>query len=181
MYTFQTFTNSSPIFDVLLDQLFTDPNTRFCKLPNRLVLYQVLASLAFAIANVTEIIFVNYYKDPEAYNRVCNAIGLLVLYSEWTKLLFTLWVTFHLFCFGVLYKNMKKFEIMYVLTSLAVPAVIAIVPLVTKTYGVGRGGKCWIKRNSSLGIIEVISLWVCPAICIRNSYGHGSHGNQNDL
>ena len=132
----------------------------------RLALYQVLASLAFAIANVTEILFVNYYKDPEAYNRVCNAIGLLVLYSEWTKLLFTLWVTFHLFCFGVLYKNMKKFEVMYVLTSLAVPAVITIVPLVTKTYGVGRGGKCWIQRNSSLGIIEVISLWVGPAMFI---------------
>ena len=56
--------------------------------------------------------------DPKLYDRACIALGWFSMYSQWMKLLFTVWVTFHLFCFGVLHKNLKKFEVLYVVTSL---------------------------------------------------------------
>ena len=71
---------------------------------------------------------------------ICVAVGWMILYAEWMKLLFTIWVTFHLFCFGVLHKNLKKLEVLYVVTSLLVPALIAIVPLVTHAYGLNSDG-----------------------------------------
>ena len=76
----------------------------------RLALYQVLSSLALGIAEVFQILFVNYSKNPVVYDRVCVAIGWMIVYTQWVKVLFTAWVTFHLFCFAVLHKNFKKYE-----------------------------------------------------------------------
>ena len=130
----------------------------------RLALYQVLASLAVAIFIVLEIIFVDYYKNPGFYSPLCVAIGWFVLYSEWMKLFFTMWVTFHLFCFGVFHKNLKKLEVVYVVTSVLVPAMVASVPLTTHTYGLTTLGTCWIAggNDSSLSgtvTIEWFALW----------------------
>ena len=90
------------------------------KIVYRLALYQVLSALVFSTVETLEIIFVNYEKSPApiVYGRLCNTIGWLVMYTQWVKLLFTAWLTVHLFCFGVLYKNLKKLEILYVITSL---------------------------------------------------------------
>ena len=127
------------------------------KLVYRLALYQVLASLAFATVETLEIIFVNYDKAPEVYGRLCATIGYLIIYSEWMKLLFTMWVTFHLFCFAVLHKNLKKLEVLYVVTSLLAPAVIAVVPLLTKSYNISPLG-CYI--------YELFALWNASALII---------------
>ena len=105
------------------------------KVVYRLALYQVLASLSFAAVSTLQAIFINFNDNPEAYGRVCTAVGWFVVFSFWTKLLFTMWVTFHLFCFAILHKNLKKLEVLYVMTSLLVPVVIAAVPLITNTYG----------------------------------------------
>eukprot|EP00731_Ephydatia_muelleri_P035965 Em0185g5a len=72
--------------------------------------------------------FINYDESSDIYRRICTAIGFLEVYTEWKKLLFTTWVTFHLFCFAVFHKNMKKLEALYVVTSLLVPALIAALP-----------------------------------------------------
>ena len=88
------------------------------KVVYRLALYQVLASLAFATVSTLQVIFINFNNNPEAYGRVCTAVGWFVVYSFWMKLLFTSWVTFHLFCFAILHKNLKKLEVLYVVTSL---------------------------------------------------------------
>ena len=101
----------------------------------------------------------------------CVHCYMVVLYSEWMKLLITMWVTFliHLVCFGVFHKNMKKLEVVYVVTSLLVPAMIAIVPLTTHTYGLTELGTCWIAdgNDSSLSgtvTIEWFALWYGPAM-----------------
>ena len=80
----------------------------FKKVVYRLALYQVLASLALATNMILQNILLDYNHN---YGRQCIAMGWLLLYAEWMKLLFTMWVTFHLFCFAVLHKNLKKFVI----------------------------------------------------------------------
>ena len=134
----------------------------------RLALYQVLASWTFATVTVLEtIVFVNYSKNPETYDQVCIAIGYFELYSQWMKLLFTMWVTVHLFCFAVLHKNLRKLEVLYVVTSLLVPAVIAVVPLITKTYGsTPNHNVCYIYVENNVAFIERFALWDGPAIVI---------------
>ena len=135
------------------------------KLVYRLALYQVLSAMAMASVFVMQVVFINYDKSPNIYGRVCTAIGLLQVYTDWTKLLFTMWVTFHLFCFAVLHKNLKKLEVLYVVTSLLVPALIAIVPLITHTYGLSPGSNaCYIYANTSVEFIERLALWDGPAM-----------------
>ena len=135
------------------------------KLVYRLAFYQVLSALAMASIGAMQVVFINYDESPNIYGRICTAIGLLQLYTEWTKLLFTMWVTFHLFCFAVLHKNLKKLEVLYVVTSLLVPALIAIVPLVTYAYGLSPVGEyCYIYANTSVAFIERLALWDGPAM-----------------
>ena len=131
----------------------------------RLALYQVLSALAMASVGAMQVVFINYDDAPNIYGRVCTALGLLQVYTEWTKLFFTVSVAFHLFCFAVLHKNLKKLEVMYVVTSLLIPALIAIVPLVTHAYGLSPGGnKCYIYANTSVAFIERLALWDGPAM-----------------
>ena len=142
------------------------------KVVYRLALYQVLASLAFAMVETLQIIFIHYDETNVAYVRVCATVGFFSLYTRWTKLLFTMWVTFHLFCFGVLGKDMKKLEVGYVVTSLLVPALISVVPLITSTYQLSPFHTyCYIEihnANESLQIelLENLILWDIPAILI---------------
>lgn len=134
----------------------------------RLSLYQVLASLLLATANVlATIVSVNYHKNPPIYSSACSAIGWFILCAQWTKLMLTAWVTFHLFCFAVLLKNQKRLEGLYVVTSLLVPAVVAIVPLVTDTYSVT--GNCYISAlndSTHAAFVENIVLWDGPALAV---------------
>ncbi|KAL5509172.1 hypothetical protein EMCRGX_G004487 [Ephydatia muelleri] len=137
------------------------------KIVYRLALYQVLSALAMASVVVMQVVFINYDidKSPIIYGRICTAIGFLAVYAQWTKLLFTMWVTFHLVCFAVLHKNLKKLEVLYVVTSLLVPALIAIVPLVTHAYGLSPGGNgCYIYANTSVAFIERLALWDGPTM-----------------
>ena len=146
----------------------------------RLALYQVLASLLVATIQVLEIIFLAFQNNPwpdswrEAYaRRLCIAIAWLQLYSFWLKILFTMWVAFHLFCFAVLHRNMKKLEVMYVITSLLVPALVSCVPLVTHSYGFSRIDGCYIPMYGmdytvelKVSVIENFSLLDAPAMAI---------------
>ena len=140
------------------------------KLVYRMSLYQVLASLAFAIVETLQIVFINYGKNPQVYGRLCTAVGWFVLYCFWVKLLFTMWVTFHLFCFAVFQKNLIKFEVLYTVTSLLVPSVIAIVPLTTNTYRLSPSHSyCYIynsSNNYNIQLYERLALWDLPALVI---------------
>ena len=84
------------------------------------------------------------------------------------KVFFTAWLTVHLFCFGVLYKNLKKFEILYIVTSLFVPIVIPMVPLITGSYHINALG-CYIydfNGTNPAANIEWFALWHIPTLVI---------------
>ena len=137
------------------------------KVVYRLALYQVLASLSLATVTALQPIFGNYNKDPEVYGRICIAFGWFMLYTQWMKLLFTTWIAFHLFCFAVLHKNLKKLEVLYVVISLLVPAVIAMVPLITHSYAPSMDDtRCYIYAFNDVAFIERFVLWDGPAMLI---------------
>lgn len=140
------------------------------KLVYRLSLYQVLASLAFAMVETLQIIFINYSKNPQVYSRLCTAVGWFLVYCFWMKLLFTMWLTFHLFCFAVFQKNLMKLELLYIVTSLLVPSFIAIVPLTTYTYRLSPfHSYCYIynsTNNYHIQLYERLALWDLPALVI---------------
>lgn len=138
---------------------------KFHKIPlYRLALYQVLAAFAYAFVIVTEI---GLIEDLTA----CKAAGFLDLFLLWVKLLMSGFLTFHLFCFAVFHKNFKRLEIPYIVTSVLVPAGVAVVPLITNTYGVA-GSRCWIKEVNDncemiiAGLIESLVLCYGPVFII---------------
>ena len=139
----------------------------------RLALYQVLAALAYAVVELLQLPVLAYSTDSDQRDRACKAIGWLSMYCIWVKLLFTMWVTFHLFFFAVLHKDMKKFEALYVVTSLLIPALIAAVPLTVPiaSYGYSPVDGCYIPAyngNYTARIqdaaIERFTLWEGPAV-----------------
>ena len=144
----------------------------YLKLVYRLALYQVLASLSLATVYVFQIVLVNYTENPQVYRRVCTALGWLFMYTQWMKLLFTMWVIVHLFCLAVLHKNLKKLEALYVVTSLLVPAAIASIPLITHSYGLSpTHALCYVydavdNSSEQKAATERLILWDAPAIII---------------
>lgn len=133
----------------------------------RLAAYQVFGSMLHSLFSALQLIFLDY---NEAMHSACVVIGYLVQVSQSIKLLFSIWITFHLFCFAVLYKNMKKLEPMYVLTSVLIPVVFSLIPFITNSYGlIGDQNWCWIqsKRCRSpyqSGFIEQIAVWYGPLL-----------------
>lgn len=152
----------------------------------RLALYQVLAALTLGTVLVVEVIFVNYSNSPEAYQRACTAVAFFLLYSMWVKVISTVWVTVHVFCYAVLYKNLKKMEGVYIATSLIIPALIAIVPLAYDTHLWTR----WVlvldtklerrlsNGNSFFGNYRAICslVWTINAYIVAGNSGYGYHG-----
>ena len=162
--------NGASVLVCLLAAILVFGLKLYKKLVYRLSLYQVLASLAFSTVETLQIIFIGYDNNPQVYAGVCRAIGWFGMYTRWVKVLFTMWVAFHLFCFAVLHKNLTKLEVLYVVTSLLIPAVIAMVPLTTHTYGLSHlQSYCSIYSYNGSGHIplyERLAIWDIPAMII---------------
>ena len=129
----------------------------------------MLSSLAFSTLETLQIIFILYNQDEKVYSRLCAAIGFFNLYARWIKLLFTMWLVVHLFCFGACRKDLKKFEVWYVVTSLAGPIAFALVPLTTNTYRMSPYHHyCFIydTNNSRVEMAEKLILWDLPAMVL---------------
>ena len=78
----------------------------------RLGLYQVLSAILFAIADG-----VRYWLDTD------TAVGLamaFVLALGLLKVMLNMWVIVHLFAVAVLHKNMRRWEIIYIVRSISV-------------------------------------------------------------
>ena len=138
-------------------------------LPYRLALYHVLAGFVSGTICACELLSVLYYGDPASPGVGCTALAFLMHYSMWMKLCFTGWVSFHLFCLASFNQNLKKLEILYVSTSLLLPAAVSAVPAATGSYGLA-GAWCWIKSKNecssevySEGVTEQLALWYGPA------------------
>ena len=162
-------TNGVAILVCLLAVILVCCLRLYTKVVYRLATYQVSAALVLATVSVFQIFFINYNQNQAAYSGLCAFNGYLTVYSLWMKLLFTMWITFHLFCFAVLRKNLKKLECMYVVTSLLIPAAIAAVPLTTYTYGLSPFAVCYIygtNGSQNTALIERFALWDGPAMAL---------------
>ena len=143
------------------------------KVVYRLALYPVVSALIHAIVGAVQLTFVvgNRTIFDKMSGRPCVALGFFHEYTIMLKLMFTLWVTFHIFCYAVFYKNMKRLEIMYVITSLLLPLLISILPFTTNTYGLA-GSWCWIRSESQecpgqqniAGLVEQFALLYVPGV-----------------
>ena len=133
----------------------------------RLAAYQVMASLLHALFLVCQFTFLEY---SDSKYPSCATVAFFYQIALWMKACFGCWITFHLFCFAVLLKNMRRLEPLYVVTSILFPIVASSVPLITKSYG-PTGEWCWIegKRCGDVyitGFIEQIAVWLGPAFLL---------------
>ena len=126
----------------------------------RLAAYQVFASLLHAFFGICQLSFLTD-RGPIPSSPSCEVIGYLFEVAAWMKLLISAWLTFHIFCFAVFYKNLRKLETLYISTSILIPIVISSIPLMTKSYG-PSGAWCWILHTDVTGFIEQIVLWFVP-------------------
>ena len=167
-YTVIGATNGISVLVCLLAVVLVFALKLYKKLVYRLALYQVLSSLSLAAGAILQITLVNHNRNPNVYDRVCTAVAWLTVFTEWMKLLFTIWVTFHLFCFAVLHKNLKKMEVLYAMSSLLVPAVVASVPLATNSYAPSPESTyvCYIYAKNEVAFLESLVLWDGPALIV---------------
>ena len=97
-----------------------------------------------------------------------TTLGWLNTYTRWAGLLFTQWP------YLLLRRTPQEPEdVLYVVSSLLVPAVIAAVPLATATYGVSPIRGCYTATYTFTttamhhhALIERFALWDAPAIVI---------------
>ena len=114
----------------------------------RLALYQGLSSLLFGMSTV------GYFLAFGAPHPICQAVGFFGQLLIMMKVLFVVCLTFHLFCFAVFHKNLKRLEVAYVSFSVCIPLLMAVIPFTTNSYG-QAGAWCWIqnwKNNCPLDI-----------------------------
>jgi len=134
----------------------------------RLAMYQVFGSLAWESSNVLSF---SELSDPYSifYHVMCKMVPFLLVFSMLMKLMFTLWLTFHLFCYVVLFKNLKKLEWLYITSSVFLPLLVSWIPFIDNNYGVA-GGWCFIRESNdtcatnSDGIIEIFALFYGPIV-----------------
>ena len=139
----------------------------------RLAMYQISGALFFGFAQSLHLTLlgVNENDESDAQKYFCKALAYVAVLTSWVKLLVTIWITVHLFTFTVFLKNWKKLEKLYIVLSLALPPLIASIPLFTDSYG-HAGAWCWITLRDNVcsdkgirvGEIEQFAVWFGPAL-----------------
>ena len=144
---------------------------RLCKyFIYRLAAYQVLGSLLQSVAMSFHLMLLDYDRKNLYYKISCYFTASFVQFTMWVKLLFTIWLVFHLFLYVVFLKNVKRLEVLYLLTSTLLPLAIAAIPFIHEGYGVA-GAWCYIRswkddcatQKFILGIVEQFVLYFGPA------------------
>ena len=97
------------------------------KLVYRLALYQVLSSLLLATVTAlqVQVIFHSIIMSIRSSVHRCGVVKCVRIMDE---------AALHNvggLCFGILHKNLTKFEVLYLVTSMLVPAVTSPVPTIT--------------------------------------------------
>ena len=137
----------------------------------RLAMYQVTVSLLQSCSLSLRFILIDYDEEKLHHHASCRATAFLGQYFVMMNLSFISWLTFHLFCYVVFFKNMKKLEWLYVSASILVPLLVACVPFTTDSYG-PSGAWCYIRSvrhtNCSgepdpVGVTEQFTLYYGPA------------------
>lgn len=136
----------------------------------RLIIYLTLSALFHSICLSLQPMSYNY-KNEEAENSMflnvsCVVTGVLVQYSSWVELLFTLVITVHLVLLSF-EKNYKRKELGYAMFPLILPLVFSLIPLLHNNYGM-YGAWCWIQKDDLKcnvfleRMIEQFALWHGP-------------------
>ena len=136
----------------------------------RLALYQVVACFVYSMAEILQLVDINYTGNT-LQDATCKAVASLLQYLVWMTLLFTMCLVFHIFCLAVCLKNLEKQEKVYVLVSVLLPLLQFWIPFVNDSYGL-VGAWCWIRNwkddcpsnRYAAGIIEQFTLWYGPLL-----------------
>ena len=139
----------------------------------RLAMYQIIGSLFQSSAMMSDLLLWNYNKNLLYYQISCKFCAFITQLSLWVKLMLTVQLTFHLFCYVVFYKNLKRLEKVYIAVSTILPSIIACIPFFNNTYCLtGPGAWCYISSKvegdcaagkSTVGVIEQFVLYYGPA------------------
>ena len=90
----------------------------------RLALYQVLSAMDFSIIWMIASLNILFYTY-----KVGVVLDSLLMGSSFIKLMFTVWISIHLFALAVFHKNLQRLERLYVVSSLLIPLAVTIVLL----------------------------------------------------
>ena len=109
----------------------------------RLAMYQVLSAMEFSIiwiiAAPLYILFTFVTpRSKKVFMTSAVVLDSLLMGSSFIKLMFTLWISIHLFALAVFHKNLERLERLYVVSSLLIPLAAIIVLLtvnLTHCYG----------------------------------------------
>lgn len=128
----------------------------------RLALYQVFGASLRGSGLALQFLFLDraLLETP-----ACTFVAFFLQYAVCLELMFSGWVTFHLFCFVVFYKNLRKMEAVYLISSVALPVVMSVIPFMTHSYGSSEG-LCWITDNDEAGKFERVALLYGPAVVL---------------
>ena len=135
----------------------------------RLAMYQMFGAGLEGLSNCLLLMLYGYHNT--LYYRVsCKFTAFLTEYCNLVNIMFTGWLTFHLFCYIVFLKSMKKLEWLYVSSSFIVPILFNWIPFIHNIYGMS-GAWCFIrswKDNCATvkyieGIVEQFVLFYGPA------------------
>ena len=138
---------------------------------HRLAMYQVTAALFYAIVCSLKLVTIKMDESSDSYHSFCIASGFLMEYSQCVKLMFTLCLTFHLFCFSVFHISLNRLELAHITVSIITPLLFTWIPFIDDMYG-QAGAWCWIKnwKNNTSdnkleeGEIEQYTLLYGPAM-----------------
>ena len=169
-------TGLASVFICLLAVILVLVFKLFQKVLYRLAVYQVFSALILGVIRSLQLVSLDINKNVNSpgYNKFCISLAFMSVSLSWVKLVFTVWVTIHVFVYSVWLKNMEKLEVLYVLSSILIGLVIGTVLLFTDTYG-QAGPWCWIEnhRNSCAksgitfgGEIQQFYLWFGPAVVV---------------
>ena len=136
------------------------------RLTYRLALYQVLGSLMHSVLITLQLLFLNYGRNIEVYGPLCVAVAYLYNSSHWIKLLALTWLTLHLFCFAVCYKNSKRLEIPLLVALVILPFVISALPFIRLSYGQTPPLWCWILNGTDVRAAMQLTVWLLPATAL---------------
>ena len=105
------------------------PATKLHKvLVYRLALYQVVSAKLLLVAWVMRYLVVSY--THESNHQALNGINSLVGSAAILMLMLTAWIILHLFLLSIFHKNMKRFEPLYLVSSVIVAIAVLIAGLV---------------------------------------------------
>ena len=109
------------------------PATKLHKLlVYRLALYQVVSAKFLLVAWVMRYL-VTFYTDTSNHQAL-KSIDTLVGVAVMLKVMLTAWISLHLFLLSVFHKNMKRFEPLYLVSSIIAALTVLIVGLVNALH-----------------------------------------------